>query len=106
MNRETFDDIKLLLEGATRFPVKTGWKIDNNRWLRFDYAIPELKLAIEIEGSFFMNGQNSRGSGYIRDMEKYNLAQMHGWTVLRYTPDQRDRMCDEIRSYITGDRVS
>lgn len=57
------------------------------RW-RFDYAIPELKIAIEQEGGVWSNGRHTRGSGYIGDMEKYNSATLLGWSILRYTPQQ------------------
>jgi very-short-patch-repair endonuclease len=57
------------------------------RW-RFDYAWPEQKLAVEIEGGAFTNGRHTRGAGFIKDMEKYNAAAAAGWRVLRYTPSQ------------------
>ncbi len=104
--KHPFDDIKLLLESASKFPVKTEWRFHAQRQWRFDYAIPELKLAIEIEGDVFINERHTRGTGYIRDMEKYNIAQIMGWTVLRYTPDQRDKMFDEVREYVGGKKVS
>ena len=33
-------------------------------------------------------GPTTRGAGFMRDMEKYNMAVELGWVVLRYTPDQ------------------
>lgn len=57
------------------------------RW-RFDLAIPEHKIAIEIEGGAWSNGRHTRGKGFIKDMEKYNAATVLGWKVLRYTPQQ------------------
>jgi len=59
-----------------------------DRKFRFDFAILEEMLAIEIEGGLYTNGRHVRGSGYIKDMEKYNRAAIEGWTVLRYTPQQ------------------
>lgn len=58
------------------------------RW-RFDYAFPELKVAIEVEGAVWTKGRHTRGAGYIKDMEKYNTAAMMGWTVIRVTPQQK-----------------
>lgn len=57
------------------------------RW-RFDYCIPHLKIAIEQEGGVWSNGRHTRGSGYVKDMEKYNQAAAMGYTVLRFTPQQ------------------
>lgn len=57
------------------------------KW-RFDFAIPESKLAIEIEGGVWITGRHNRASGYLKDMEKYNTATVLGWRILRFTPEQ------------------
>ncbi|PPL04930.1 endonuclease domain-containing protein [Parapedobacter indicus] len=57
------------------------------RRFRFDYAILEYKIAIEQEGGIWSNGRHTRGAGYKRDMEKYSLAAVDGWIVIRRTPD-------------------
>ncbi len=54
------------------------------RW-RFDFAYPDLKLAIEAEGCVYGMGRHTRGKGYEGDCKKYNAAALQGWTVLRYT---------------------
>lgn len=59
------------------------------KW-RFDYCFPDKKIAIEIEGGVFSGGRHTRGIGYVRDMEKYNAATLHGWKLLRYTPQNID----------------
>jgi len=55
------------------------------RW-RFDYAILEHKIAIEVEGGVWTKGRHTRGSGFVKDMEKYNAAAVLGWTLIRVTP--------------------
>lgn len=55
------------------------------RW-RFDYAIPEHKIALEVEGGVWTGGRHIRGSGFLGDMEKYNAAATMGWRLLRCTP--------------------
>lgn len=57
------------------------------KW-RFDYAWPDHKIALEIEGGAWTNGRHTRGAGFIADMAKYNAAQEIGWRVFRVTPDQ------------------
>ena len=56
------------------------------RW-RFDFAWPDLKVAVEIEGGIHIRGRGSHTSvaRYTADCEKYNAATMAGWRVLRFT---------------------
>jgi len=56
------------------------------KW-RFDYALPEYKIAIEVEGGVWTEGRHTRPKGFINDMEKYNTATVMGWQVLRVLPD-------------------
>lgn len=58
------------------------------RW-RFDYAIPDKKIAIEIDGGVWNYGRHNRASGYVADMEKFNAAASMGWVVLKFTPQQQ-----------------
>ena len=62
------------------------YKFLDKRRFRFDFAWPERMIAIEIEGGIWITGRHTRGAGYSRDMEKYNLAGLHGWGVYRFTP--------------------
>jgi hypothetical protein len=58
--------------------------LPDRRW-RFDFAWPDYKLAVEVEGGSWIGGRHSRGAGFQSDIEKYNSAARLGWTVLRYT---------------------
>lgn len=82
--------------------VEKEYRFDRTRRWRFDYAIPEHRVAIEVEGAAFkrttfkdkktgqevtvQGGRHNIGKGYIKDMEKYNTATVSGWKVLRVTP--------------------
>lgn len=59
------------------------------RW-RFDFAIPEQKIALECEGGLFSGHGHNRGAAMIRDMEKYNAAAILGWRLLRTIPRDID----------------
>ena len=64
------------------------FKFMDKRKFRFDFAWIDERLAVEIEGGVWIQGRHTRGSGYVKDMEKYNLAAEAGWRVLRFTPQQ------------------
>lgn len=55
---------------------------------RFDYAIPELKIALEVEGGIWNAGRHVRLDGFRRDMEKYNEAAALGWLLIRVIPNE------------------
>lgn len=77
------NELDLLLTHKYRF-VKEYRFHTARRW-RFDYAKPDLMLAIEYEGGIWTKGRHTRGVGYSRDCEKYNQATSLGWRILRYT---------------------
>ena len=55
------------------------------RRFRFDYAWPDHQLAAEVDGAIWTGGRHTRGVGFERDMEKLNLALLHGWRVARFS---------------------
>jgi len=54
---------------------------------RFDFAWPEIKLAVEVEGGTWIKGRHSRPVGFARDAKKYNRAVIAGWRIIRATSD-------------------
>jgi len=64
-------------------PVREYRFAPDRRW-RFDFSWPERKLAVEVEGGVWSGGRHTRGSGYVKDLEKYNRAAVLGWCVLRF----------------------
>ena len=79
---------KTVIEKTLKMKVSEEFRFHPVRRWRFDFAIPDLKLAIEIEGGSWTQGRHTRGKGYQGDMGKYNTAQLMGWKILRYTPQQ------------------
>lgn len=63
----------------------TEHKFDNVRRFRFDWAIIDLKIAIEYEGIISEKSRHTSMDGFSNDCVKYNLAIANGWRVLRYT---------------------
>ena len=55
------------------------------KW-RFDFAWPEHRLAMEIEGGIWTGGRHTSPKGFFADMEKKNAAALKGWRILYLTP--------------------
>lgn len=68
-------------------PVRE-YKFHPKRKWRLDFAWPEEKLAVEIEGAVWTGGRHTTGVGFTTDCEKYAEAMCLGWTILRVTGSQ------------------
>lgn len=66
------------------------FRFDKTRRWRMDYAWPEQRVALEVEGGVWIRGggRHNRGRGFINDLEKYSEAAAQGWRIIRVTPDQ------------------
>lgn len=60
------------------------------RRFRFDFAWLRRLLAVEIDGGTWKFGRHNRPDGFHKDCEKYNLAVMNGWKVLRFDSQMVD----------------
>lgn len=86
------DQMVSMLEASTSYQVVRELRFHvpeegekQRRW-KFDAAIPELMVAIEMEGGTWSGGRHIRPAGYEADCEKYNTATLQGWDVYRLVP--------------------
>lgn len=100
-NHQHFSKICLSLgmncpEAEHKFHPTRKWK--------FDFAFVHHKIAVEIEGGVWTGGRHTRGSGFVKDMEKYNAATELGWRILRYTPSDLGKSAtyDQIMKTLLG----
>ena len=63
------------------------WYFAKPRMWRFDYAWPEFRLALEVEGGIWTQGRHTRGAGALKDLEKYSEAAILGWRIIYCVPD-------------------
>lgn len=102
MNKQVIRKVKKTRQTANKQPLKDVFTIicktdlgvecikefkfhPERRW-RFDYAIPQYKIALEVEGGVWTQGRHTRPQGFLGDVEKYNTATLMGWRVFRTTP--------------------
>lgn len=86
-----------------------GWmyehKFDSERKFKFDYANLRLKIAIEIEGGIYTGTGHAKTGRYLKDMEKYNMAAIKGWIILRYAHGQEKKIAGDVKKAIEKRRL-
>lgn len=91
---------------------KRQYRFGDRKWA-IDFAWPDHKLAVELEGGIFRSlgrKANPRGGWhqsiqrYLSDMEKHNALNIAGWTLLRYAADRVENgdALMEIESVLKG----
>ena len=74
------------------------------KW-RIDFAWPEEKLAVEIEGGIYSHGRHTRATGFLGDIEKYNALTELNWSLLRYPADMKKIKFDQIRRVFNQQKI-
>jgi very-short-patch-repair endonuclease len=76
---------------AYKIPFEREVMFYSQRRWRFDFVLPDHKIAIEVEGGVFSGGAHTRGKHFEEDAIKYNTASILGWKVLRFSTGQVTR---------------
>jgi len=73
----------------------------SRRW-RFDFALRDAMLAVEVEGGVYTQGRHTRGKSWEMDAIKYAEAELMGWHVMRFSTGQvkTGLAIDYIRRFI------
>jgi len=83
------DSLFLALVKRAKLPAPTSeYRFHPTRKWRMDYAWPEQRVALEVDGGIWHGGRHTRGAGWLKDTEKLNAAASMGWRLLRCTPAQ------------------
>lgn len=80
--------------------VEKEYKFLPDRRFRFDFAIPDMKVACEYEGVMSAKSRHTTITGYTGDCTKYNLAALNGWRVMRYTTLNMGQVIDDLKAII------
>ena len=76
---------KLCVAAGLKAPAMEVRFHPTRKW-RFDFCWIMSKVALEVEGGVWTKGRHTRGSGFLKDVEKYNEAVRMGWKLFRCTP--------------------
>jgi hypothetical protein len=98
VKRVKFKEANLVLETHMReagFGFLPELKFCEGRDWRADYLINERydqlltrDVLVEIEGGVWKQGRHTRGSGYVNDLKKYNMASALGFKLFRFTTEE------------------
>jgi very-short-patch-repair endonuclease len=71
------------------FPYQSEYNFDAPRKHRFDFAWPERKIAVEVDGNaWHVKGGGRHGTD--KDREKINIAAQMGWRIFHFSPTMLD----------------
>lgn len=81
---EALFEQQLRYNGIKNFSRELPFAAPARRW-RLDFAWPDVRVGVEIQGGTWKGGRHTRGKGFESDTEKRNWAKFSDWTVLEFT---------------------
>ena len=74
------------------------------RKFRFDWAVflDKCKVEIEYEGIYSEKSGHTTMSGFVSNLEKYNMATVNGWKILRYTAGNIENLANDLTNIINS----
>jgi hypothetical protein len=93
-------ELKFHRERKFRFDFAIFRGITESQARKFQYGKENIIFAIEYEGIFSTNSRHTNKMGYSKDTDKYRLAAMEGWVVLRYTKLNYQSILEDLEKLI------
>lgn len=88
---------------SSNIEYKKEHVFSDSRQFRFDlcFEYKGRKIAVEYEGLMSKKSRHTTRTGYTNDTIKYNLAQLEGWIVLRYTALSHKHFIDDLTKILS-----
>ena len=80
--RDLEETLMLLIRDAGLPEPVRQYRFDKVRRFKLDFAWPDLKLGVEVNGGTWVKSGHTTGGGLDRDYQKNNLCQLGGWRML------------------------
>lgn len=88
LRRESLEHLAMVVMERSGVPSwKRELRFHGTRMWRFDFAWPDCKVALEVDGGTHSGGRHTRPGGFRGDCAKLNEAAIAGWTVIRCTKE-------------------
>lgn len=75
---------------TTAVPMAVRQYRFSDRRFRFDFAWPDRRVAVEVDGGAWVGGRHVRGAGFHSDCVKLSTAAALGWRCLRVDGEMID----------------
>jgi hypothetical protein len=84
------------------YDVEPEYKFCPTRKFRADWKVSKYNSSclVEYEGIYSTKSRHTGVKGYSKDCEKYNLAQIEGYPILRYTADNFDNVINDLEKVL------
>lgn len=82
------DFLELQIEEAGLPKPVREYRFLTTRRFRFDFAWPNHLFAVEVDGNVYGHSRHTSGTGFSKDCEKFALAAIEGYRVIRITSGQ------------------